>query len=92
MHKTRSSPQNINMKSLIYTISTITSPDFISGIHSSYCLSITRVELYFTTGLEMPNKTRREEFGEFIDNCRKLLGAEEKVEKWMTKQAVRCLK
>ena len=32
MYKTRSSPRNINMKSPIYTISTITESDFISSL------------------------------------------------------------
>ena len=31
MYKTKSSPRNINMKSLIYTISTITTPNLISA-------------------------------------------------------------
>ena len=42
----------------------------------------------FPTVLEMPNKTRREVFREFIDNCIKIALAEEEVEKWMTKQAI----
>lgn len=36
----------------------------------------------------MPNKTRREELGEFIANFRKIAWVEEEVGKWMTKQAV----
>ena len=36
MYKTRFSPKNMNMKSTIYTISTIATPDFISQSFVQY--------------------------------------------------------
>ena len=40
----------------------------------------------------MSNKTRKEEVGEFIGNCREIAWVEEEVEKWMTKEIVHCLR
>ena len=40
----------------------------------------------------MLNETKKEEIGEFIDSCRDIAWAKEEVEKWMAKQAVRCLR
>ena len=46
----------------------------------------------FATKLTMLKKTRKEEVGEFIDNCREISWVEEEVKKWMTKQAIRYLR
>ena len=46
----------------------------------------------FTTRLCTPYKSRKKEVEDFIDKCIEIAWAEEEVEKWMTKQAIRCLR
>ena len=66
------------------------------GIHPSYCLNIAIVKYarMFTTRLEMPGKSRKEEsenIDDCIDKCRDISPNERIVERWMMRQAKRCL-
>lgn len=48
--------------------------------------------MYVHCNMEMPKMPIKVEMGDFIDDCIEIVWAKEDVDKWMTRQAVRCLR